>query len=360
MIISRTPYRISFFGGGTDYPEWYQHHGGAVLSTTINHYCYLQCRYLPPFFNHKFRVTWSKIEETANYQSIQHPAVRAVLDYLKINEGIEISHQGDLPARSGLGSSSAFTVGLLNAMYALLRIISNKRELAKDAIHIDRHLLQEKVGVQDHIATAYGGLNKIIIEQDGMFQVSPVILPKLRLRELSSHLMLFFTGVSRTASDIAADKITSIPLKTAEFRKMREMVDTAEKILCSDTDIIQFGELLHESWLLKRELSPMVSPAFINTLYTKARTAGAIGGKLLGEGGGGFMLLFAKPENQPAICEALCDLLRVPFDYDHSGSQIIFCDHLQYTPADMARRDYFHLHQPTTDPDQKAAKQLII
>ncbi len=359
MIISRTPYRISFFGGGTDYHTWYQTHGAAVLSTSINHYCYLQCRLLPPFFNHKSRVTWSKIEEVAQHADIQHPSVRAVLDYLQIDQGVEISHQGDLPARSGMGSSSAFTVGLLHTMYALRGMISSKRELACEAIHIERDILQEHVGVQDQIATAYGGLNKIIVRPDGDFDVSPIVLPINRLRELHNHLLLFFTGVSRTASDIAADKIKSIPDHAAELHQMRQMVDTAEQLLYSDTDITEFGELLHESWQLKRQLSHKVAPAFIDDIYAKARSAGAIGGKLLGEGSGGFMLFFARPEDQPAICDALSDLLLVPFDFDNSGSQIIFYDHLQYSQHAMTRRDYIHLHHQSAGESTPLTRERL-
>lgn len=345
MIISRTPYRISFFGGGTDYHTWYQTYGAAVLSTTINHYCYLQCRLLPPFFQHKYRIAWSKIEEVNHHYDIQHPAVRAVLDYLNINQGVEISHQGDLPARSGLGSSSAFTVGLLHTLYALRGMISSKRELACEAIHIERDILKEHVGVQDQIATAYGGFNKIIVSPDGNFEVTPVILPYARHRELHNHLLLFFTGVSRTASDIAADKIQSIPQKTQELHQMREMVDKAVDILSSNQDITAFGELLHETWTLKRQISTKIAPAFIDEVYARARNAGAIGGKLLGAGGGGFMLFFVKPEDKPRICQALSDLLLVPFEFEASGSQIIFYDHLHYDQMAMTRRDYVHLRQ---------------
>ena len=224
MIISRTPYRISFFGGGTDYHTWYQKHGAAVLATTINHHCYLQCRPLPPFFGHESRIVWSRIEEVSRNAEIQHPAVKAILAYLNINQGVEIHHQGDLPARSGLGSSSAFTVGLLHTMYALRGMISSKRELACEAIHIERDLLKENVGVQDQISTAYGGLNKIIIHSNGDFEVSPVVLPPSRLNELHDHLLLFFTGVSRTASDIAADKIKAIPSKSIELHQMRQII----------------------------------------------------------------------------------------------------------------------------------------
>ncbi|OGT47428.1 MAG: kinase [Gammaproteobacteria bacterium RIFCSPHIGHO2_12_FULL_41_20] len=343
MIISRTPYRISFFGGGTDYHTWYQKHGAAVLATTINHYCYLQCRLLPPFFGHESRIVWSKIEEVTRHAEIQHPAVRAVLAYLNINQGVEIHHQGDLPARSGLGSSSAFTVGLLHAMYAMRGMISSKRELACEATHIERDILKENVGVQDQISTAYGGLNKIIISPNGNFDVCPIVLPHTRMQELHEHLLLFFTGVSRTASNIAADKIKSIPSKAEELHRMRQMVDEAEKILCSNTDMLQFGNLLHETWQLKRQISNQISPAFVDEIYNKARAAGAIGGKLLGAGGGGFMLFFVSPENKLAVCEALKDLLLVPFDFESSGSQIIFYDHLDYSQMAITRRDYMHL-----------------
>lgn len=343
MIISRTPYRISFFGGGTDYHTWYQKHGSAVLSTSINQYCYLQCRLLPPFFEHNSRIVYSKIEEVIQNDDIAHPAVRAVLDYLNIHQGVEINHQGDLPARSGLGSSSAFTVGLLNTMYALRGMMSSKRELACEAIHIERDILRENVGVQDQIATAYGGLNKIIVHPQGDFNVTPLILSHARLRELHDHLLLFFTGVSRTASDVAADKVKSIPHKSHELHQMHSMVDQAERILCTNQDITLFGELLHETWMLKRQLSHKISPSFIDDIYTKARLSGAIGGKLLGAGGGGFMLFFVRPEDKPKVCDALSHLLLVPFDFEFSGSQIIFFDHLNYSQMAMTRRDYVHL-----------------
>lgn len=343
MIISRTPYRISFFGGGTDYHTWYENYGADILSMSINRHCYLQCRFLPPFFEHQSRVVWSKVEEVYANSEIKHPAVRAILEYLNITQGVEINHQGDLPARSGLGSSSAFTVGLLHAMYALRGMISSKRELACEAIHIERDILKENVGVQDQIATAYGGLNRIKIHQDGDFEVAPLVLPHSRKTDLRDHLVLFFTGVSRTASDIAGDKIKSIPNKFAQLDRMQEMVGEAEKILCSNQPLVDFGELLHETWTLKRQISSKVSATFIDDIYDRARMAGAIGGKLLGAGGGGFMLFFVKPEDKVRLCEALGDLLLVPFDFENSGSQIIFNDHLQYNQMAMTRRDYLHL-----------------
>src|SRR3990167_7564061 len=334
MIITRTPYRISFVGGGTDYHTWYQKHGAAVLSVTINHYCRLHCRFLPPFFEHKSRIVYSKVEEVKKHADIQHPAVRAILQYLKINNGIEIHHQGDLPARSGLGSSSAFSVGLLNAMYGLMGMISNKRELACEAIHIERDILKENVGVQDQIATAYGGLNKIIVHANGNFEVLPLVLPMSRLHTLHEHLLLFFTGISRTASDVAA------------------------QLLCTNKDITLFGELLHETWLLKRQISHKISSTFIDDIYAKARHAGAIGGKLLGAGGGGFMLFFVKPENKPSVCHALKDLLLVPFDFESSGSQIIFYDHLHYKQMNL-RRDYVHLRNQTLDEITPLTRQRL-
>lgn len=346
MIISRTPYRISFFGGGTDYHTWYQENGASVLATTINHYCYLHCRLLPPFFNHKSRVVWSQIEEVFDHANIQHPSIRAVLEYLKMDQGIEIHHQGDLPARSGLGSSSAFTVGLLHALYALQGIISSKRELACEAIHIERDILRENVGVQDQIQTAYGGFNKIQINANGMFDVNPLVLPMSKLQLLQDHLMLFFTGVSRTASDIAGEKIKSIPNKKQELHAMHEMVNIAADILTKGNDITDFGRLLHESWMLKRQISQSISPSFIDSIYDKARSSGALGGKLLGAGGGGFMLFFVKPEDKLQLCEALKDLLLVPFDFESSGSQIIFYDNLRYSLTSMKRRDYRHLREP--------------
>ncbi len=359
MTISRTPYRMSFVGGGTDYHPWYQTHGGAVISVTINHYCYLHCRLLAPFFEHRSRIVWSKIEEVRGHNDIQHPAVRAVLEYLKINQGVEINHQGDLPARSGLGSSSAFTVGLLHAIYALRGMISSKRELACEATHIERDILKENVGVQDQIATAYGGLNKILIRPDGDFEVCPLILPLERLRSLHEHMLLFFTGVSRTASNIAGDKIKAIPTKTDTLRRMHEMVDEAERILCSNQDLRTFGELLDEGWQLKRQLSSKIAPDFIDDIYLRAIKAGAIGGKLLGAGGGGFMLFFVSPENKMQVCDALQDLLLVPFDFESSGSQIIFYDHLHYSQMAMTRRDYRHLRHLELEQSDPLDRQRL-
>jgi D-glycero-alpha-D-manno-heptose-7-phosphate kinase len=343
VIISRTPYRISFFGGGTDYHTWYQEQGGAVLSTTINHYCYLNCRFLPPFFKEKTRVVWSQIEQVTDHNDIVHPAVRGVLNYLNIEGGVEIQHTGDLPARSGLGSSSAFTVGLLHAMHALHGRMSSKRELACEAVHIERNVLKENVGVQDQIATAFGGFNKISILPNGTFHVDPVIVPQARIQELQSHFMLFFTGVSRTASEIAKEQIKTINDKRAELTAMRLLVDEALATI-QDGDITEVGHLLHETWQLKRSLASGISPGFVDDIYAKARNAGAIGGKLLGAGGGGFMLFFAKPENHLRIMQALGDLLWVPFEFETGGSNLIFYDqNASYSQTSLTRRDFYHL-----------------
>lgn len=343
MIISRTPYRVSFLGGGTDYHTWYQEHGSAVLATTINHYCNIQVRSLPPFFTHKSRIVWSRVEEVLEHRYIEHPSVRMILEYLNIDQGIEIHHLGDLPARSGLGSSSAFTVGLLNALYALRGMISSKRELACEAIHIERDLLKENVGVQDQIETAYGGLNKITIQPNGNFDVNPLILPSKRLAEFQDHLLLFFTGISRTASDIAGDKIKSIPKKTHELHGIRQAVDEGIKILTEGNDITDFGRLLHDSWMLKKSISSSIAPGFVDDIYNCARQAGAIGGKLLGAGGGGFMLFFVTPEKKLEVCEALKELLLVPFEFETNGSQITYYENLRYSASSLTRRDYRHL-----------------
>lgn len=343
MIISRTPYRISFLGGGTDYHTWYQEHGAAVLATTINHYCYLTCRNLPPFFDHKTSVVWSRVERVKENNEIEHPSVRAILDYLDINHGVEIHHQGDLPARSGLGSSSAFTVGLLHALYALRGMMSSKRELACEAVYIEREALKENVGVQDQIETAYGGLNKITVQPNGNFSVQPIILPITRLQEFHQHLLLFFTGVSRTASNIAGEKMQAIPQKKNQLHRMHAMVDEAIAILRDDHDINEFGLLLDEAWQLKRQLAASIAPPFIDEIYARAKDAGAIGGKLLGAGGGGFMLFFAKPEDHSRLKAALSDLLLVPFEFESNGSQIIFYDNSYYTQTALTRRDFMHL-----------------
>ena len=323
MIITRTPLRVSFFGGGTDYPAWFRENGGAVLATTIDKYLYLHCRYLPPFFDFKSRIVWSKIEQVQQPSEIAHPAIRGVLEWMKIGDGVEIHHHGDLPARTGLGSSSSFSVGLLHALHALRGELVSKRKLAEEAIFVEQQVLQENVGVQDQIQSAFGGLNRIDIRTDGSFEVTPLVVRAERLVGLQKHLLLLYTGLSRTASEIAAEQVATVGQKTAELKTMREMVDLGEKILVGTGDLREFGRLLDESWKLKRSLSSKIAPSFVNEIYDTARQAGADGGKLLGAGGGGFMLIFVTPDKRASVLKSLQKLLPVPFQFERGGTQIV-------------------------------------
>lgn len=339
MIISRTPYRVSFFGGGTDYPAWFREHGGAVLAATINHYCYITCRFMPPFFEHASRFVWSKIELVNDHSQIEHPAIRAAVKHLAIEEGVEVQHSGDLPARSGLGSSSAFAVGLLNALYTMYDQDVSKKDLAEQAIFLEQNLLGENVGVQDQIQTAFGGLNRIEIRPDGSFDVQPLGLSSHRLQELESHILLFYTGVSRDASGIAAAQVRGIADHKADLLEMRQLVDDATKVLLGG-NLASFGELLHESWQIKRRLSDQIAPEFVNDIYDRARRAGAIGGKLLGAGGGGFMLFIVRPEDHGKVLNELHELLVVPMQFDSSGAELIFKSVPRYSRTAHHRRDF--------------------
>lgn len=324
MIITKTPFRVSFFGGGTDYPTWFQDHGGAVLATTIDKYCYITLRHLPSFFEHRYRVVYSRIETVWKISEIQHPAVRGVFEWEGVETGLELHHDGDLPARSGLGSSSSFTVGLVQAIRALRGQYISKKELAHVAIHIEQNILKENVGSQDQICAAYGGLNRIEFTQGGEFVVSPIILDTDRRRAFQSHLMLFFTGITRFASDIAKSQIDNITIKQAELRRMRQMVDDAHRMLMDrSTPLDALGHLLDEAWRHKRSLSSHISTPDIDAIYKAAMDAGATGGKLLGAGGGGFMLIFARPEEQAAVCAALSKLVYVPFEFESDGSTVV-------------------------------------
>jgi D-glycero-alpha-D-manno-heptose-7-phosphate kinase len=324
MIISRTPFRVSFFGGGTDYPVWYRENGGAVLGTTIDKFCYITCRCLPPFFEHKHRIAYSQTELVRSIDEIRHPAVREALRYMGITEGMEIHHDGDLPARTGLGSSSAFTVGLLHALYALKGIMPSKMQLAHEAIHIEQNILKENVGCQDQVLAAFGGFNRVDFSGERDMEIKRITIKAERLESLQSHLMLVFTGFSRMASEIAGEQIKETPNRKAELTKMYLMVDQAIDILNGDGDLVEFGRLMHESWQLKRSLTNKIATPYTDYLYETALRAGAAGGKLLGAGGGGFMLFFVRPELQPKVREALGNLLCVPFRFENSGSQIIF------------------------------------
>jgi D-glycero-alpha-D-manno-heptose-7-phosphate kinase len=324
MIISRTPFRISLFGGGTDYPAWFKEHGGSVIGTAIDKYCYISVRRLPPFFEHKSKIVYSKVELVKEVAEIEHPAVRGILTDMGINEGLEIHHDADLPARSGLGSSSSFTVGLLNALNALNARMISKRDLGRAAIRIEQDVLKEDVGCQDQVWAAYGGFNRIDFHSDGNFTVNPFVLPSARLAELTQSLMLFFTGFSRFASDFALDQIKNINNRKSQLRMMKSLVDSAADILLDpNASLRELGELMHQSWQLKRELADSVSNSQIDEIYDAARAAGAIGGKLLGAGGGGFMVLVVDPEKRNQVRERLKRLIQVNVGFDTEGSKII-------------------------------------
>ncbi|MDQ2105445.1 GHMP family kinase ATP-binding protein [Azospirillum isscasi] len=333
MIISRTPFRISLFGGGTDFPKWYRAHGGAVIGGAIDKYCYISLRRLPPFFEYRHRIVYSNIEQVREVADIRHPAVRAVLGEMGMSEGLEIHHDGDLPARSGLGSSSSFTVGLLNALHAFHGRMVTKEQLAAEAIHIEQTVIGEAVGSQDQTWAAYGGLNRIDFNVDGSIDVTPLIMNRVRREALQSHLVLYFTGLSRYASDIEKDKIANLDACEAQLLDMRAMVDEAASILGDPRrDLADLGRLLHESWMLKRTLSPGVSNPAIDELYETALGAGALGGKLLGAGGGGFLLLFVPPERQDGLRKRLEAFTAVKFRFDNAGSKIVV-----YEPNDFER-----------------------
>lgn len=324
MIICRTPYRISFFGGGTDYPGWYRENGGAVLSTTIDKYCYITLRYLPPFFDYKYRIRYYKREEVNSIDEIRHPSIRECLRFMRLEHGTDLVHHGDLPAQSGLGTSSTFTVCLLHSLHALQYRMPTKRQLALEAIDIEQNCIGENVGSQDQAAAAFGGLNLIEFSSTQEILVTPMIIPPERVRALHSHMLLFFTGLQRQASEIAAEQIRTLHDRAAELREMTKVVYEAKDILASDTSLEEIGRLLHEQWQLKRTLSRLISNDAIDDIYTRALKAGAIGGKLLGAGGGGFMLFFVRPEQQQAVKQALDGLLHVPFRFDVTGSQVIY------------------------------------
>ncbi|PWU20458.1 MAG: kinase [Verrucomicrobia bacterium] len=347
MIISRTPFRISFFGGGTDFPLWYRKYGGCVLGTTIDKYCYLTCRFLPPFFEHRTRVVYSKIEVAQRPEDIAHPAVRAALKFLKIKRGVEIHHDGDLPARTGMGTSSAFTVGLLHALHALCGQIPTRERLATESIHLEQDVLKEVVGSQDQVHAAYGGFSHILFQPSGQITVRPMTLAGKRIAELNAHLMLFYTGIQRTSATIAASHVNSLNSNAERLQRMKALVDEAVSVLAGRDDIERFGELLGESWAAKRRLTKAVSNSYLDEIYDKAVAAGALAGKLTGAGGGGFMLLFVPPQKQARVRKALKHLLCLPFNFESSGSQIIFFDReTDYSTEEIARqRQQLHWKQ---------------
>ncbi len=324
MIITRTPLRISFFGGGTDYPVWYREFGGAVLSTAIDKCCYITCRRLPPFFEYHSRLSYSRIENVDDNSKIEHPSARGCLQFMGVDEGVELHHVADLPARTGLGTSSAFTVGLLLSLYALKGQMRDKHSLATDAIHVEQNVVGEAVGSQDQVSAAYGGFNRINFGQDGSIEVRQMLCSQERLALLQQHCALFFTGFSRTASEIAKEQIRLTPHRKRELETMHQMVNEAESIVSNPSRSIQdFGRLMHESWQVKRTLTGNISNSSLDEIYEAGRSAGALGGKLLGAGGGGFMLFFVPPERRKELRSRLKNLLCVPFGFSNRGSHVV-------------------------------------
>ena len=324
MIITKTPYRISFFGGGTDFPLWFREHGGRVLSTSIDKYCYITCRRKPAFFPHKHRFVYSEIEDVNEVDAIRHPAIKGVLKWMNLQDGLEIHHDGDLPARSGLASSSAFTVGLLQAMHRLQNTTIAAEILAKEAIHVEQQVIGEVVGCQDQIAVAYGGLNRIEFHPDETFTVTPIEAPAERIASLQNHLLLFFTGFSRFAAEIESSKLVNFSQKTLALKRLMQMAVEAEQLLLDESkDLHQFGWMLQEAWENKKSLSAQVSTSAIDAIYNRAIAAGALGGKILGAGGGGFILFFVPPNKQENVKTALSDLIEVPFAFEQEGSRVV-------------------------------------
>ena len=326
IVMCRAPFRISFFGGGSDYPEWYRHEGGAVLSTAIDKYIYISCRYLPPFLGTKHRVVWRYVEQVDSIAEILHPAVREGLRYLDFDDtlGIELHYQGDLPSRSGMGSSSTFVVALLQALARLRGIEADHQRLAEMAIELEQVRMKETVGSQDQVAAAFGGLNVIKFHRDGRFDVHPIRLGAQRERDLLANLMLFFPGRSRFSSDAAISVTQNLTKRSNSVRRMVAMVEEGVEILRRG-DLLDFGLLLHEAWEMKRGLSDQVSSHEIDDLYDRARRVGAVGGKLLGAGGTGFILLFVPQERQQAVMDALTpQCINVPFAFDHEGASVIY------------------------------------
>lgn len=330
MVITQTPFRMSFFGGGTDFSGFFNEHGGAVLSTTFDKYAYVTVRHLPPFFDYKTHLTYSKEEKVCENSQIAHPAIRNAMEWLGMSE-IRMTYEADLPARSGLGTSSSFAVGMLSAFHALKGEYASKRRLADDAIHLERVLCGEAGGIQDQIAASFGGFNRISFSHDG-YSVDPVILPPGRKRELNERLMLFFTGFSRFSSDIQKDTEKSMKDKTRQLIEMRDLVDEAEQILTDrNASLDEFGRLLDYTWRLKRGISSGISTGSIDEQYDRAMRAGALGGKLLGAGGGGFLLFYVPEEKQDAVKKALEGQMHVPFRFENGGTKIIHYEPEEYT-----------------------------
>ena len=323
MIITKTPYRISFFGGGSDYPSWYKKNGGVVLSTTIDKYIYISCRFSPNYFKKKYRIVWRKIENVQRVNQINHKAVRELLKHLKIKPGLEIHYYGDLPARSGMGSSSCFTVGLMQSLCRIKKIKLTKSKLANKSIHFEQKIMREVVGSQDQTSASFGGFNKIIFNKNGSINVKKIESNK-NLKKLNENLILIYTGINRTAHKIAnryVNKLTTV--KRDQINRIVSYVRDGENILNSG-EVDDFGRLLHDAWMEKKALSNLISNSKINEIYEKAMEHGALGGKLLGAGGGGFLLMYMKEKQRKVFFKKYRNLINIPFNFTTSGSQVIF------------------------------------
>lgn len=326
MIITETPFRMSFFGGGTDMEDFFREYGGAVLSTTFDKYCYVNVRHLPRFFDYSTELSYSKTERVTDVEQIQHPAIRNAMKMLDMHE-LRLTYEADLPARSGLGTSSSFAVGMLNAFYALKGKYADKKKLADEAIYLERELCQEAGGWQDQIAAAYGGLNRINFNADG-YEVCPVIISPERKKRLNNNLLMFFTGFTRFSSDVQKQNAIGKADKVIQLKEMLSLVDDTERLLTDrDSDLDEFGRLLDHTWKLKRQTGSAVSTSNIDNLYEKGMKAGALGGKLLGAGGGGFLVFYVQPEKQERVKLAMEDLMYIPFEFEDSGTRVI-----HYTP----------------------------
>lgn len=331
MIITKTPFRMSFFGGGTDMPEFFNEHGGAVISTTFDKYCYVNVRHMPPFHPYISELVHNRFERVNDIGEIEHPLIRECMRLHDIHE-IRLTYEGDLPARTGLGTSSTFAVGMLNAFCALKGKMMSKRQLAQEAIKVERDILKEHGGWQDQVAAAYGGLNRIDFK-DGDFSVHPIIVSPERRKELDSNLLLFYTGIQRFSSEIQADTFAKPVDKTQQLLDMLALVDEAERILTDkNTSLDEFGKLLDTTWKLKRGTGSKISNGSIDELYATAIKAGALGGKLLGAGGGGFLLFYCEKEKQERLIKALDKLMIVPFCFENDGAQVLYYSPQTYSP----------------------------
>ena len=333
MIITKTPFRMSFFGGGTDMESFFVENGGAVISTTFDKYCYVNVRHLPRFFDYSTELSYSKTERVTSVEDIQHPAIRNAMKFLDMHE-LRLTYEADLPARSGLGTSSSFAVGMLNAFYALKGKYADKKKLADEAIYLERELCNEAGGWQDQIAASFGGFNRINFGPNG-YEVLPIIISPDRKKELNNNLMMFFTGFVRFSSDVQKKNNVTEKKKKTQLIEMLSLVDKAEKILTDkNTDLDDFGRLLDYTWQLKKQTGSAISTSDIDKYYEKGIKAGALGGKLLGAGGGGFLIFYVQPENQKAVAEAMKDLMYIPFEFEDGGTRVIHYSPETYVPME--------------------------